>query len=43
MLTVTDVFQLLFFYNQVLSYLMSPFLGCNIKKDKGSLKKVKNV
>ena len=43
MLTVTDVFQLLFFYSHALSYVMSPFLGCNIKKDKGSLKKVKNI
>ena len=40
MLTVTDVFQLLFF-SCALSYVMSPIQGCNIKKDKGSLKRLK--
>ena len=36
-------FSTFIFYSHALSYVMSPFLGCNIKKDKGSLKKVKNV
>ena len=43
MLTVTDVFQLLFFYSHALSYVMSPIQGCNTKKRKGNFKKVKNI